>query len=64
MIDGADQRAHSAAGDAEVAQILVRFRFAEIDQLALDFRADHHRFAAEMGARVFFDRTDVLHGRM
>ncbi len=61
MIDGANERAHAAAGHAEVAQIFLRFRFAQIDQLAFDLRADHDRFAAEVLPGVIFDRTDVFH---
>ena len=53
MIDGADQRADAAALDAEVAQIFRCFRLAQIDQLALDLRADHDRFGGEMFLGVF-----------
>ena len=49
---------------AEIAQIFRRFRFGEIDQLALDLRADDHGFGREMIARVILDRPYMLLGAM
>src|SRR3954469_1085589 len=59
MVNGADQGTDAASFHTEVPQILLRFRLAQIHQLALDLRADHDRLRREMVARVFLDGGHV-----
>ena len=55
MINSADERMDAAVFHAEIVQIFQASCFAEIDEFALDLRADHHRFGGKMMARVILD---------
>ena len=64
MIDRANESAHAASFHAKVAEIFLRFGFAQVHQLALDLRADDDRLGGEMVARVLLDGQHVLQRRV
>ena len=59
MIGGADQRADTALLHAELLQERGGLFGVQVDEIALDLRADHHRLAGEMGLHVFADLQHV-----
>ena len=60
VIDGANERVHTAIFHPEPAEIIRRFIFAKIDKLAFDLRTDNHGFSREMMPRVIFDCFDAV----
>ena len=59
MIDSANQCAHAAFLDPEIAQIFLGFGFAQVDQLAFNLGADDDCFSREMVPGIFLHCLDV-----